>query len=171
MDINNCVEVGRLAEPVKYTPANKERKISAKATGRLAVNRPNYKGSIPKTDYIPFVAWGNFAEVLKDYSSKGKELGLTGRWETNPVIAADGSTITYNELKVCDIQLGHDSQAVKTQKVVKQLAQDGRDEARALLMALKEAGVTDEEIAKAVKAGKVAEPEAIDPFSIPRTSV
>ena len=143
MDVNFFFGVGRLTAPVEYTPPDEARKISARAVGRLAINRPrNGKTGEREPDYIRFVTWGAQAEAMADHTGKGKELAIVGPIQTNTQRdAATGKNITYYEVRAMMVSFGRDSQATKLQRVSKELPSKQSEEAEAIRDALAMIGV------------------------------
>ena len=74
--MNKIVLIGRItADPeVKFGASSKS---YLKFT--LAVNREDKEKN---TDYIPCVAFGKTAELIGEYVTKGKLLGISGRWQS-----------------------------------------------------------------------------------------
>ncbi len=119
MDMNFTQFVGRLAENPRYYPARVDeqgRTIAARATARLIVNRIPGKDDGGKYDAIPIVGWGPHAETMRNYTAKGKEIGITGKLRHNATRKADGGWDNFYEVQIESISLGHDSSATKTAK-------------------------------------------------------
>jgi single-stranded DNA-binding protein len=104
MNVNYCVFTGRLADEVQFEENIIEGR--ARAVGRLLINR---EGQKEEYDIIPFVAWDARAQVMKDYTSEGKELTIQGPMRTNSVKTTEDTWINYFELEVRTISLGRDS--------------------------------------------------------------
>lgn len=77
--INNVTLVGRLTKDIelRYTQSGK-----ANASFNLAVNRRFKQQGQPDADFISCVAWGNTADALSKYTSKGSLIGVEGRIQT-----------------------------------------------------------------------------------------
>jgi single-strand DNA-binding protein len=122
--MNSWTGAGRLADDIKYSPARGG--TAARATGRLISNRPPSKDSSGERSYdvIPIVAWGVHAENLAKYSSKGKEIGITGPIRTRSVKNADGSYTNFFEVMVKELSFGRDSTARAEAKTDKEFSQE-----------------------------------------------
>lgn len=101
--MNNVSLVGRLTKDVelKYTGSQ-----TAVATGTLAVNRQfkNANGE-REVDFINFVAWGKTAEIIANYTSKGSQIGITGRIQTRNYEGNDGKRVYVTEVVAESINL------------------------------------------------------------------
>ena len=115
MNINNVTVGGHMAAEVKFFPNSDPKK--AKAFGRLIINRHYRSKGQPDYDVVPFVAWGDKAEILRKYGHKGKQLALTGALRSRMVVSQSGKRReSILELEVGQIILGQDSNKVKMQK-------------------------------------------------------
>ena len=78
--MNRTVLVGRLTKDpeLRHTQTNK-----AVASFTIAVNR-NFKNANGdyEADFINIVAWGQTAEIVKQYAFKGHRIGIDGRMQT-----------------------------------------------------------------------------------------
>ena len=94
--MNNVSLVGRLTKDVelKYTGSQ-----TAVATGTLAVNRQfkNANGE-KEVDFINIVAWRKTAEIIANYTSKGSQIGITGRIQTRSYEGNDGKRVYVTEV-------------------------------------------------------------------------
>ena len=94
--MNNVSLVGRLTKDVelKYTGSQ-----TAVATGTLAVNRQFKSANGEKeTDFINIVAWRKTAEIIANYTSKGSQIGITGRIQTRNYEGNDGKRVYVTEV-------------------------------------------------------------------------
>lgn len=101
--MNNVTLVGRLTKDVelKYTGSQ-----TAVATGTLAVNRQFKSANGEKeTDFINIVAWRKTAEILSDYTSKGSQIGITGRIQTRNYEDKDGKRVYVTEVLAESVSL------------------------------------------------------------------
>ncbi|MDR2833472.1 MAG: single-stranded DNA-binding protein [Streptococcaceae bacterium] len=113
--INNVVLVGRLTKDVDLTYTQNNRAV-AKFT--LAVNRTfkNPQGSYD-TDFIQCLLWGNSAEALHKYTSKGSQIGVTGRIQTRNYENQQGQRVYVTEIVADSFQfLESKSQGNNTQQ-------------------------------------------------------
>lgn len=94
--MNNVSLVGRLTKDIelKYTGSQ-----TAVATGTLAVNRQfkNANGE-READFINIVAWRKTAETIANYTSKGSQIGITGRIQTRSYEGNDGKRVYVTEV-------------------------------------------------------------------------
>lgn len=98
---NNVMLIGRITKNIelRYTQSNK-----ACANFSIAVNRPYKNGEERQADFINIVAWGNLAENLNKYTSKGSLVGIEGRLQTRTYEATDGKKRTITEVLASNIQ-------------------------------------------------------------------
>jgi len=77
-DLNQCNFIGRVGRDpeVRYLASG-----TAVASFSLAVNN-EYKGE-KKTEWVNVVCFGKLAEVVGEYVTKGKQLYLSGRMQTD----------------------------------------------------------------------------------------
>ena len=86
--MNNVSLVGRLTKDVELKHTNSQ---TAVATGTLAVNRQFKSANGEKeVDFINIVAWRKTAEIIANYTSKGSQIGITGRIQTRNYEGNDG---------------------------------------------------------------------------------
>ena len=94
--MNNVSLVGRLTKDVelKYTGSQ-----TAVVAGTLAVNRQfkNANGE-READFINIVAWRKTAETIANYTSKGSQIGITGRIQTRSYDGNDGKRVYVTEV-------------------------------------------------------------------------
>ena len=94
--MNNVTLVGRLTKNVELRQTGSN---TAVATGTLAVNRQFKSASGEKeTDFINIVAWRKTAEILSNYTSKGSQIGITGRIQTRSYDGNDGKRVYVTEV-------------------------------------------------------------------------
>ena len=98
---NNVMLIGRITKNIelRYTQSNR-----ACANFSIAVNRPYKNGEERQADFINIVAWGNLAENLNKYTSKGSLVGVEGRLQTRTYEATDGKKRTITEVLASNIQ-------------------------------------------------------------------
>ena len=98
---NNVMLIGRITKNIelRYTQSNR-----ACANFSIAVNRPYKNGEERQTDFINIVAWGNIAENLNKYTSKGSLVGVEGRLQTRTYEATDGKKKAITEVLASNIQ-------------------------------------------------------------------
>lgn len=74
--INNVTLVGRVVRDIEVKTTNSGKEVASFA---LAVD--GYGKEAP-ANFIDCVAWGKAAEILSQYATKGKQIGITGRIQT-----------------------------------------------------------------------------------------
>ena len=74
--INNVTLVGRVVRDIEVKTTNSGKEVASFA---LAVD--GYGKDTP-ANFIDCVAWGKAAEILGQYATKGKQIGITGRIQT-----------------------------------------------------------------------------------------
>ena len=66
---------------------------------RLAVNRQFKSANGEKeVDFINIVAWRKTAEIIANYTSKGSQIGITGRIQTRSYEGNDGKRVYVTEV-------------------------------------------------------------------------
>ena len=80
-DINTISITGRLGQDPELSNVGSE--ATAKTVLRLASTRVfNRNGEkVEQTTWVNVVCWGRQAEIVKEYCSKGQEVGISGRLE------------------------------------------------------------------------------------------
>ncbi|WP_302816176.1 single-stranded DNA-binding protein [Selenomonas flueggei] len=104
--MNHFVGIGRLTRDpeVRYTQSGK---ACAKFT--LAIDR---RGNGEKqADFIQCVAWEKIAEVISQYTGKGRKIAVEGRIQTRSYDANDGSKryvteVVVQSMEFCDSKGG-----------------------------------------------------------------
>lgn len=104
--MNHFVGIGRLTRDpeVRYTQSGK---ACAKFT--LAIDR---RGNGEKQeDFIQCVAWEKIAEVISQYTGKGRKIAVEGRIQTRSYDANDGSKryvteVVVQSMEFCDSKGG-----------------------------------------------------------------
>lgn len=90
----------------------KDIEIKQTQSGKSALNnsvavRRDFKDSdgTYQTDFIDFIAFGNQAEYLNKYASKGDRVELVGRWQVRNYVDKNGYDRRANEVVVENIRL------------------------------------------------------------------
>jgi single-strand DNA-binding protein len=98
---NNVMLIGRITKNIelRYTQSNR-----ACANFSIAVNRPYKNGEERQADFINIVSWGNLAENLNKYTSKGSLVGVEGRLQTRTYEASDCKKRAITEVLANNIQ-------------------------------------------------------------------
>lgn len=106
--MNHWVGIGRLVRDpnVKYTQGGK---ACAKFT--LAIDRRKSGDGNQQADFIQCVAWEKIAEVISQYTGKGRKIAVEGRIQTRSYDANDGSKryvteVVVQSMEFCDSKGG-----------------------------------------------------------------
>lgn len=94
--INNVTLVGRLTKDIEIRKTNSGK---SNTSFNLAVNRRFKQQGQPDADFISCVAWGNVADLLAKYTSKGSLIGVEGRIQTRSY-ESSGRTVYVTEVVV-----------------------------------------------------------------------
>lgn len=70
----------------------------------IAVERKFKQGAEKPTDFIDIVAWGNTAEIVSKYFSKGSMIGIEGSVQTRKYTDKDGNNRTAFEILANNVQ-------------------------------------------------------------------
>lgn len=97
--MNSVNLIGRIAQDIEIRMTPSGKKV---ATFRLAVNRFNQDDA----DFINIIAWEKTADILEKYTTKGSQIGVSGRIQTGSY-ERDGrriytTDIVANEIKLLD---------------------------------------------------------------------
>ena len=80
--LNKVILMGRLTADPELRRTQSDRAVTSFT---LAVNRSfTKKGEQPQTDFIDCVAWGNTAEFVSRWFTKGLQVAVTGRLQVRP---------------------------------------------------------------------------------------
>lgn len=106
--MNHWVGIGRLTRDpnVKYTQSGK---ACAKFT--LAIDRRKSGDDKQQADFIQCVAWEKTAEVISQYTAKGRKIAVEGRIQTRSYDANDGTKryvteVVVQSMEFCDSKGG-----------------------------------------------------------------
>ena len=99
--LNRCDFIGRVGKPpeTRYTTSG-----TAVASLSIACSEKfkNKAGETEeKTEWVPLVFWGKLAEIVGEYVTKGKEIYVSGRFQTRKWQDKDGND-RYTTEVVCD---------------------------------------------------------------------
>lgn len=118
--MNRICLIGRLTR----NPELKESESGIKQTTfNLAVNRIK-EGA----DFINCVAWNKIAEVISKYLTKGRELGIEGRLQTNSYEDREGNKHYTTSVVVDNITFIGSKEHSKDEDIVKQDVKDPFEE-------------------------------------------
>jgi single-strand DNA-binding protein len=80
--LNKVMIIGKLGRnpEMRYTPSGKAVTSFSVATNRSWVNSEGERRE--ETEWFNVVAWGNLAEICKQYLSKGQQVYVEGRLQT-----------------------------------------------------------------------------------------
>lgn len=103
-DINTATLIGRLTrdEELKYTPSG-----AAVGNISIAINRKVKKGQewVDESNFFDVVFFGKQAENLKQYLTKGKQVGVTGFLKQERWTDQNGQNRSAVKIYANDIQL------------------------------------------------------------------
>ena len=103
-DINTTTLIGRLTrdEELKYTPSG-----AAVGNISIAINRKVKKGQewVDESNFFDVVFFGKQAENLKQYLTKGKQVGVTGFLKQERWTDQNGQNRSAVKIYANDIQL------------------------------------------------------------------
>lgn len=103
-DINTATLIGRLTrdEELKYTPSG-----AAVGNISIAINRKVKKGQewVDESNFFDVVFFGKQAENLKQYLTKGKQIGVTGFLKQERWTDQNGQNRSAVKIYANDIQL------------------------------------------------------------------
>jgi len=96
--LNKVMLIGRLGRDpeMRYTPSGKPVTTFSLATSR-SWNTANGERHV-ETEWFNVVAWGNLAEICKQYLAKGSQVYVEGRLQTRHWDDADGNKHSTTEI-------------------------------------------------------------------------
>lgn len=95
MSLNNVTLMGRLTGDVELRTTTSGKSV---ATFRIAVDRSYSKDGKKEADFITIVAWGNTADFVAKYFSKGSMIALRGEIQTRNYEDKNGNKRTATEI-------------------------------------------------------------------------
>jgi single-strand DNA-binding protein len=100
--MNKVILIGRVTKPIELKKTTSGKSV---ASFTLAVNK-HYKHADGNydADFINFVAFGQQAETISRYVSKGDRFGVIGKLNTRTYDKQDGSKVYVTEVKVDDFE-------------------------------------------------------------------
>ena len=104
-NVNKVLLLGRLGEDMvlRHTPNNDPVGNVSMATSETWKDK-NTGDRKEKTEWHRLVIWGQRAEGLKQYLTKGKEIFVEGRLQTRKWEAKDGSSRYTTEIRVDNLE-------------------------------------------------------------------
>lgn len=101
--MNNVQLIGRLTADVdlRYFPG--QNGDQAKASFRIAVDRPAKPDGTHDADFINCIAWGRRAEVIADHFHKGSKIAVSGRIRTGSYQNQNGATVYTFDIEVMEL--------------------------------------------------------------------
>ncbi len=96
--LNKVLLIGRLGRDpeMRYTPSGRPVTNFSVATSRSWTNHDGERRS--ETEWFNIVAWGNLAEVCKQYLHKGQQVYIEGRLQTRQWEDSEGNKRTSTEV-------------------------------------------------------------------------
>ena len=101
--MNNVQLLGRLTADVDLRYFQSDNGDQAKASFRIAVDRPQKQDGTHETDFINCIAWGRRAEVIADYFHKGSKIAISGKIRTGSYQNKEGATVYTFDVEVTDL--------------------------------------------------------------------
>ena len=101
--MNKVILSGNLCKDIEL----KQTQSGKSATNNSVAVRRDFKDAdgTYQTDFIDFIAFGNQAEYLSKYASKGDRVELVGRWQVRNYVDKNGYDRRANEVVVESISL------------------------------------------------------------------
>ena len=101
--MNKAILIGRLTRDpeLRYTSSNR-----AVCQFTVAIDRPftNQASGQREADFINIVAFGNRAETMKKYLTKGSQIAISGRIQTGSYDASDGRKVYTTDVVIDEFQ-------------------------------------------------------------------
>lgn len=99
--MNKVVLIGRLTRDpeLRYTQQG-----TPLARFTLAVNRRKQRDKQQEADFISCIAWGNLAENLSKYQTKGSQIAVSGRIQTGSYDNKEGNKVYTTEVVVEEVE-------------------------------------------------------------------
>ena len=119
--LNRCIIMGRLTRDPELRRTQSGKAVTSVT---LAVDR-DFKGQNgeKETDFIDIVAWGNTAEFLCNYFSKGRMAVAEGRLQLRDWTDKDGNKRRNAEIIVSNVYFGDRRETTKQEQNLNQLAE------------------------------------------------
>lgn len=94
--MNSATLIGRLTKDpeLSYTPQSQ----TPVCRFTLAVDRPRREGKDMGADFIRITVWGKMGENCDRYLSKGRQVGIQGRIQTDSYKNKEGRTVYTTEV-------------------------------------------------------------------------
>ncbi|KGK88011.1 single-stranded DNA-binding protein [Clostridium sp. HMP27] len=101
--MNKVILIGRLTKDpeLKFTPGEGK----AVTTFTIAIDRRTGKDGKKEADFIPCVVWGKQAEIIANYSGKGKQICVSGRIQTRNYDNKEGKKVYNTEVVADQVQI------------------------------------------------------------------
>ncbi|RMF46937.1 MAG: single-stranded DNA-binding protein [Anaerolineae bacterium] len=96
--LNKVLLIGRLGRDpeMRYTPSGRPVTTFSMATTRTWTNHEGERRT--ETEWFNIVAWGNLAEICKQYLHKGQQVYIEGRLQTRQWEDNEGKKRTSTEI-------------------------------------------------------------------------
>lgn len=119
--LNRCIIMGRLTRDPELRRTQSGKAVTSVT---LAVDRDfNGQNGEKETDFIDIVAWGNTAEFLCNYFSKGRMAVAEGRLQIRDWTDKDGNKRRNAEIIVSNVYFGDRRETTKQEQNLNQLAE------------------------------------------------
>ena len=121
MSLNRITIMGRMTKDPELRRTNSGKAVTSFT---LAVDRDFEKG---KTDFIECVAWGNTAEFVSKYFSKGRMAVASGRLQLRDWTDKDGNKRKTAEVVTDNVYFGDSKTANNTEQQFAEVEEDDSD--------------------------------------------
>ncbi|GBF48735.1 single-stranded DNA-binding protein [Leptospira ryugenii] len=102
-DLNKVLLIGRLTRDPEFKSVNGSSVVNFSiASNRTYVSNGDKK---EETNYFDCVAWGKLADILKQYTGKGKQVAIEGRLQQQTWDTPDGKKASKIRIYVETLQL------------------------------------------------------------------
>jgi single-strand DNA-binding protein len=104
-DLNKVMIIGRLGRDpeMRYTPSGRPVTTFTVATNRSWNTTDGERHN--ETEWFNVVAWGNLAEICKQYLLKGQQVYIEGRLQTRRWVETDGTKRTSVEIVATEMMI------------------------------------------------------------------
>lgn len=92
---NQVVLIGNIGNQPQVTNFENGSKVA-----RLNIATPSFKNGEAKTEWHKLFAWGNMAQFIENFASKGKKIAVTGKLVNRTYISKEGKTRRITEVEI-----------------------------------------------------------------------
>lgn len=99
--MNSFNITGKLTRDPEVSTTNTGKTV---AKFSVAVRKKFKRDGEPDADFVNCVAWGQTAEFVRDYITKGRDVAVSGRNESRQYVNKDGNKVTVWELNAESVE-------------------------------------------------------------------